>query len=378
MSARNRGNVDRQIRPALFSVGELFGGVERQLLDLCQYLIRRGIEPLVILFHDQELAAQMRGLGVEPVILGAGGRFSFQTPKRLASVLAERQINVVHAHGYRAVVNSALANRYHRISLVRTVHGRVEPRTTDPLGWIKEHFYRFLETKAARHMNAPTCYVTDDLARSRAKPDRGMHRCTIYNGIDPQERTAVPRPRDMSPENINLVIVGRISRVKGIEFALRALLEPDVPDSVHLNVIGTGPQQKELEDQARGLGLTSRVHFLGFKRNVYDYLTYCDALLMPSLHEGLPYVLLEAMASGTPVLASKVAGLAETLLDRQTALLFPVGDVQKIGQVIGNLVNDQELAQRLGVEARRKQREIFTLERMGNQYWDVYREALGH
>jgi len=226
-------------------------------------------------------------------------------------------------------------------------------------------------------MNAPTCYVTDDLARSRARADRGLHRCTIYNGIDPPDGTGVSRPREMSPENFNLVIVGRVSPVKGIEFALRALLEPDVPISVHLNVIGTGPQQKELEDQARGLGIASRVHFLGFKRNVNDYLTYCDALLMPSLHEGLPYVLLEAMANGTPILASKVAGLAEILHDRQTALLFPVGDVQKIGQAIGNLVNDRELALRLGVEARRKQRESFTLERMGNQYWDLYRKALG-
>ena len=83
------------------------------------------------------------------------------------------------------------------------------------------------------------------------------------------------------------------------------------------------------------------------------------------------------MALGTPVLASEVAGLAEILHNKQTALLFPVGNVQKISQAIGNLVNDRELAQRLGVEARQKQREIFTLERMGNQYWDIYREALG-
>ena len=377
MSHTAKSPATLEPRPALCAVGELFGGVERQLLDLCQYFQRRGIQPLLILFYDRELAAQVRRLGVEPVILGGGSRFSLNTPRRLASVLADHQVNVVHAHGYRAVVNCALAHRHYGIRMVRTVHGRAEPRTANPVAWFKEKFYRNLETLASHRMGASICYVTDDLAHTYLKKDRNLPHFTVYNGIDPYDKKELARPHDLSEGQFNLLVIGRISAVKGIGYALRALLEPGVPDAVHLNVIGTGPQQPELEEQALALGIADRVHFLGFKRNVFDYLAHGDGLLMPSLHEGLPYVLLEAMAVGTPLLASQVAGLAEILHDRRTALLFPVGDVQRIGQAIRDLVSDPDLAARLSSAAQRDQNERFTLDRMGQQYWDVYQRALG-
>ena len=80
-----------------------------------------------------------------------------------------------------------------------------------------------------------------------------------------------------------------------------------------MNIIGTGPLTAELKGLAEELGVSDRVRFLGFKKNVYDYMAHCDALIMPSLHEGLPYTVLEAMSLGLPVIASRVGGLAEVL-----------------------------------------------------------------
>ncbi len=376
MPISRSGLSGQEPRPALCSAGELFGGVERHMVGLCTYLMRREVEPLLVLFHDRELAAQVRALGLEPEILESSGSYDLRTPSRLAALLARRRINVVHAHGYRAVVNCALAHRHHRFRLVRTVHGKVEPRAGNPLVWLKERCYRWLESTSSRRRRAHVCYVTEDLARHHAACGHDPLSRVIYNGIDPLDRDGLVRPPELDAGSTNLLVVGRISAVKGIEFALRALVEPSVPGTVVLNVLGTGEQRAVLEQQARDLGIADRVRFLGFKRNVLEYLAYGDGLLMPSLHEGLPYVLLEAMALGLPLLASRVAGLAEVLQNGDTALLFPVGDVPAIGQAIGSLVSDTALRRRLGDLARQEQRERFTLDRMGRQYWQTYRAAL--
>jgi glycosyltransferase involved in cell wall biosynthesis len=118
------------------------------------------------------------------------------------------------------------------------------------------------------------------------------------------------------------------------------------------------------------------VHFHGFRRDAHNFIAHCDALLMPSLHEGLPYTLLEAMALGTPVIASRVGGLAETIQDGATGLLVPPGSATGLAEAIGKLIADPALRARLGDAARRLQRASYSLEAMASSYLDVYREVL--
>ena len=97
---------------------------------------------------------------------------------------------------------------------------------------------------------------------------------------------------------------------------------------------------------------------------------------MPSLHEGLPYTLLEAMSLGVPAIASRVGGLAEVLRDGETGLLVEVGDVDGIASALSHLAGDAAFARRLGEAAAREQREKYTLERMVSEYLEVYAEAI--
>jgi glycosyltransferase involved in cell wall biosynthesis len=366
---------DPVVRLAFCSAGELFGGVERQLLGLCDYLLRRGRTPCLILFHDRELAAQARQRGLEPQILPARHRYDFRGAHQLAYWLAERQINVVHAHGYRAVVNCALAQRRHRFVLVKTEHGLPESAQGNPADWVKSRLYCGLETWATRASRAVVCYVTEDIRRKWQRSHRHLRRETIYNGIDPLDGSSLHRPADLQPGLCHLAIVGRVTDIKGISFALQAVAS-DVPDQVRLNIIGTGPSRQRLERQALRLGLGDRVRFLGFRRNVFDYLAHCSALLMPSLHEGLPYTLLEAMSLGKVILASRVGGLAEVLRDGHSAWLFAPREVAGIRRTIWRLVDRPELARKLAEAARRDQLARFTLEAMGDRYWDTYAACL--
>jgi glycosyltransferase involved in cell wall biosynthesis len=112
----------------------------------------------------------------------------------------------------------------------------------------------------------------------------------------------------------------------------------------------------------------------GFQRNVYDYIAHCDALLMPSLHEGLPYTLLEAMALGIPVIASRVGGLAEVIEDGRTGLLLPPEDAPALAAAIRQLQRDAGLRARLGAAALEIQRSRYSLNAMTESYLRVYRD----
>ncbi len=208
---------------AMCSVGELFGGVERHLLGMCSWLLRQGHVPLLILFHDNELAQQARLLGVEPIILPTRGAIDISTPRRLAAIMADHGVNVVHAHGYRAVVNCALARRHHRFALVRTVHGLVEPHGGLSVAWLKARFYTWLARFLSLRAGAIVTYVSDDLRLKHERVDAGLRTITIHNGIDPLRAAVCSRPSDFDEGVFEVVAVGRISDVKGLPYALQAV-----------------------------------------------------------------------------------------------------------------------------------------------------------
>jgi len=369
---------NQALRIALVSVGELYGGVERQLFGLCQYLRSVGHKPLLVLFNDRELAAQVRQIGMEPVILKGRHAYDLEVARDLARCFITERVNVVHAHGYKAVVNCALARRQAQFRTVKTVHGLMEPAHGNPVVWVKAHTYRFLESWATRRLDAAVYYVTNDIANRQSGRLQSGQGLTIHNGIEPLDPGLTSRPADLESGCFNLGIVGRVTAVKGISFALQALAGAEAwRERVRLNIIGTGPLVEALQHETKALGVDHLVRFLGFRRNIYDYLGHIDALMMPSLHEGLPYTLLEAMSLSRPVIASRIGGLAEVLRHGETSLLFNCGDVTGLRDCIRHLVEDSAAAMRLGAAARATQFEQYTLERMGARYVQAYLDVLG-
>jgi glycosyltransferase involved in cell wall biosynthesis len=368
---------NESLRLAICTGGELFGGVERQVLDLGDYARRRtGRPPLLVLFHDRELARQARSRGTEPAILGGRHRYDPALAAQVAEKLRAERIDVVHAHGYKAMIACALARRRWRGAVVKTEHGKIEATPRDPVAWMKMHANGVLDALASRRA-AAICYVTDDVRRHCDRTHAGLRRVTIPNGISPLEKDRTRRPEELEPGAQHLGVVGRLTPVKGIEVALRALAAVRGKGRVRLTILGEGPLAEPLARQAAALGVADRVRFLGFRAGVSDFIAHFDALLMPSWHEGLPYVLLEAMAFGTPVFASRVGGLAEVLRDGETAALFPAGDSAALSGLISRLLAEPTWAAGLGQAARADQRSRFTLERMGVAYWEVYLAAGG-
>lgn len=365
-------------RIAICTVGELFGGVERQVLGLISGLAARGVSTLLVLFHDSELAAQARVQGVEPVILSPRNGSVLATSRQLARLFKQRDIQVVHVHGYKATVFCALARRWRSFVIIKTEHGLPEPTVAGSIRSLRNRLYYILEGAATRIAHATVSYVTEDLRARCSHAHVGLRTTVIPNGVANMDQSQFSCPAEIDKGRFNVALVGRLDIVKGPYTAIEAIASIHMPHDIHLYIIGTGPCEMELRALAEARGIANRVHIMGFRRNVYDYLAHCNVLLMPSLHEGLPYTLLEAMALGIPIVASRVGGLAEVIQDGSTGILIPPQDPKALAEAICRLHAEPVACFQLGDQARCLQQAKYSLEAMTESYLAIYRAVNTH
>lgn len=207
----------------------------------------------------------------------------------------------------------------------------------------------------------------------------------IQNGIIPPsgaDFTDVERRRARQrlgvPADIVVALtVGRLTEQKGQVYLLRAvpLVLERFPHIVFL-LAGDGPLRQELEGEARQLGIAEAVRFLGTRSDVPDLLRLADLFILPSVSEGMPVALLEAMMVGLPVIASQVEGVDEIVQDGQNGLTVPPADAKALSQAILRLASDSELRQRLGAQAKSSVENRFTLEAMCHRYLELFQAAM--
>lgn len=345
------------------------------MLGLGSFLSERGHRPQVILYHDRVLAQRCREGGLPVTVLPVRGSYDLDGPRILDAALDHGGAQVVHVHGYRAAVNAALATT--RRPLVITMHGQGEPSWRQPVPFVKDRLYRWAEGWACRRRDAVVCFVTADLRRRHERIFRGLEVRTIPNGIDPITRDGLPEPSPpLASARLHALAVGRLTPIKGLDIALRALALLPAASRWHLDLVGEGEATADLATLAAALGVTDRVTFHGFRRDTEALMAASDVLIMPSWHEGLPYTLLEAMSIGLPVVASQVGGLAEVLQHDATGLLFPAGDAAALAANLTRLADSSALRATLGHAAARLQRDRFTLATMGAAYLAAYERAL--
>lgn len=172
------------------------------------------------------------------------------------------------------------------------------------------------------------------------------------------------RSLDKVREGKHLLFIGRLSGVKGAPILLDALavLRKDHPD-IHLTFVGDGPERPELEAKTDFLSMRDAVTFAGFRSQdeVADYLAKTDIFALPSFAEGVPVVLMEAMASNVPVVTTRIAGIAELVEDGVSGYLVPPGDVESLVERLNRLLSDEEIRAQMGEAGRRMVIEEFNI-----------------
>ncbi len=203
---------------------------------------------------------------------------------------------------------------------------------------------------------------------------------TIPNGVD-ERFLALGRnhvPWDAS-RPLEMATVGSLIPRKGIEELLTAVAEVHVPKGFRLTVAGDGPERADLEARSKALGLGDQVRFLGAVEadRVHDLMRTSDLFLLASRSEGRPNVVLEAMASGLPVVASDIAGVRELITHGVDGLLYPVGQPAKLSRAIETLAREPDRVAEMGARAHRSVIDRRLLwERTGEDYLSLYRSLL--
>lgn len=362
---------------------DLWAGAEVQVAASAAYLVRRpGVSLNAVLLNNGRLATELCKLGVDVTIVDERKHTAPKILSTLTRILKEKKPDLVHTHRYKDSVLGAVAAKLAGVPyVVRTVHGLTEPMT----GWSRMKFraYEALDRATLQCMADLVIGVSkgiaDTLAQSGYRPTMLTH---IHNGIDLGQMTPIQASADVRRElgldDASLVIgaVGRLSPVKGHASFLDAakLILQEEPRARFL-LVGNGPLQRQLRAQAAQLGLGDACLFLGDRADVYDLVAAMDVFVLPSLNEGIPMALLEAMALNRPVVATDVGGVPEVLEHRVTGLLVSPADPRGLADACLNLLANPAWAGRLGQQARHAVESRFTLERSGRELVEAYRSV---
>jgi glycosyltransferase involved in cell wall biosynthesis len=288
----------------------------------------------------------------------------------LVRLLRRHRPDIVHASSSKAGVLGRLAGALAGVPIrAFTVHGwafAAYPGLTGRL-------YR-LADRLVRPLTTVTVCVSErerklGIAAGTCGPDRTV---VIPNAVDVAGARRVEPGRRDRPL---IVAVGRLKAPKDFLTLVRALgrLEPGSFEAV---IVGDGPDRVRLEDEIRALGLAGCLTLAGERRDVPELLAAADVFALASSSEGMPVSVLEAMAAGLPVVASRVGGVPEQVVDGETGVLVDPGDAEDLADALSRLLGDVELRRRLGAAGRARAEQAFDLEPFRRAHLELYSREL--
>jgi glycosyltransferase involved in cell wall biosynthesis len=333
--------------------------------------------PHAIVLNEGELAEQLRRMAVPTFVLPES-RLAFWSLCRAGRDLVRTlQPNIVHTHRVKEDVLGAVATLDRRsLRRVRTVHG-VDEAMTAPAS-VRRRLARRMHQLCVGRMFHLTCAVSRPLAE-RLAGEYGVDKVSyVPNGLDLD--SIKPSQRDEAQPSSPLVVgfVGRLVPVKRVDLFLgmAAALEQRAPGRFEFRIIGEGPQRAELESLGRRLGIAHAVHFKGFAPAAIEEIAALNLLYLTSDSEGLPMVLLEAMALGVPVVAHAVGEIPEVLDGGRCGTLVERHTSEGYAEpALHFLAGGQELRERAQA-AQRRVREHYSAEHCARAYLEKYRQLL--
>jgi glycosyltransferase involved in cell wall biosynthesis len=342
---------------------------------LAEYLPACGYEVGFACVKPDRFPAARRVQAARLYELPMRSRFDFHTGRRLAQLIRDEKYALVHAHTPRSLMVGAQAARRAGVPLVYHVHS---PAGRDSTRRLQNQINLWLERRSARRaarLIAVSPSVRSYMIEQGFAPRRVV---CVPNGVP---RIAVP-PRRQTPMSWTLGMTALFRPRKGVEVLLEALsIVRHNGYDVRLRAVGpfeTPAYEAEVRSHAAGLRLGNSVYWTGFVSDVAAELARIDALVLPSLFgEGLPMVVLEAMAAGVPVIASSVEGVPEAIRDRKDGLLVDAGDPRALAAAIKEIVAGQLAYPALSAHAQQHHAEHFSAEIMAARVAEVYDQVLG-
>ncbi len=340
------------------------------------------IEPTIFCLDSVgQIGEEMIRAGVEVVCFNRRPGRDWAVSRRMARVIGERQIEVLHAHMYSPFFYASLARPLclFRPKLILTEHGRHYPDRVSPL---RRAVNRLVLDRLANAVTACCRFSAEGLARSDGFAGSRIE--IIENGVEVNDyKRSISKAK--AKEKIGLEIarkyiihVARHHPVKDQRTLLRAfaIAAPQLSE-VDLLMVGGGQLRGELENLAIELRIVDRVKFLGIRADIADLMRAADVFALTSLSEAASLTLMEAMASGLPVVVTAVGGNPEIVRHEREGLLFPRGDAEACAAAFRRLFDEPTFAEQLGAAGQARTTEKYQLARTVENYYRLYRRLAG-
>lgn len=360
----------------LISSGGYYGA-ENMLLNLCASQDAAGCENSLALFYNVhvpnvEFFERARRRGISVRMVHCKGRVDLSTIRQIEEIIQEDGIDIIHAHGYKADLYGFAAAWRAGKPIVATCHNWVGG--TAALG-----IYNHLDRMVLKRF-AALAAVSDTVAQRLIDSGVSSARVkTIANGIDVQAfEQGEPLPELHMPDNKVIGMVARLDLQKGFEYLLRAVreLRGNFPD-LKVAIVGDGPDRAAIESMIAEFGLQTNVMLAGQQSNMPGVYAAINIFVLPSLNEGLPMTILEAMAASKPVVATKVGAIPKVIQHGENGLLVEPKDVDGLRDALASLLADSELCRRTGAKAHEWVSRNYTSDAMAVKYRQFYDEVLG-
>ncbi len=350
------------------------GGLQQVVVNICRTIDREKFDISVLCLRTLgEFVPEIERMGIPvhylPQLVGRTDYFSFL---KVADILRREKIDVIHTHNTQPLLDGttgALLSGVHTV--VHTDHARDFPDKFRYM--LAEHIMSYFVYK----MVGVSEHTSENLICYEKISSKKV--LTIENGIDGSRFEVKIDPAYMRKElgiRDHGPIIGlgvRLAQQKGITYLLQAM--PEIIrnySDITLVVVGQGKAQDQLEEEVVRLGIADHVLFPGARLDIPELLQLFDLYVLPSLWEGMPMVLLEAMAAGCPIVATEVGGVAKVVDHGVNGLLVPPQNVEQLAAAVNKVLGDKQLQKQFSQQGRRKFERNFSADIMTRQYEKLY------
>lgn len=297
-----------------------------------------------------------------------GGRFNLAAAFRLARWAKGNGVIIIHGHGFKSDLVGLLAARIAGCRMMTTPHGWSLEKDRKLL------LYEQMDRFSFRFMDI-ICPLSKALLTTIDRSCKNVK--LILNGVDIDEVQSAPVIRNFD-DNLFLVgYVGRLIESKDIETLLQAVKHlVELGRKVALELVGDGDRREALQDLALSLGIADRVRFAGFQIDAASFLKGFNCFVLPSLSEGIPRCIMEAMALNIPVVGSDIPGNRNLISDRETGLLFPVSDSNALFERIAWVMDHPAETTAMAARGRQKVEREYSNRKMAKEYSAVYEDLV--
>ncbi len=299
---------------------------------------------------------------------------------RLVRYIKQNNIDIVETAVFPADVYGRISARLANVPIIISTMHRVEDHKQEAIYrvlFFADTLTMALTTRIIAVSKAVKNYL---ISWHRVKSDKIR---VIYNGIDAHKYDVnfdikeYKRMLNLQHDIPTVAFIGRLVKLKGVNYFLEAaasILRNG--KRVQFVVVGDGPLKERLIKQAANLSISQHVHFIGFRKDIPQILSVIDILVVPSLFEGLPLTILEAMHAGKTIIATRVGGIPEAIKDGETGILVSPRDYHALTKGLLELLNDPEKRKEMGKKGKQRALQHFNVERMVKEYSNIYDECI--